>query len=227
MVTFSAYFQFKLPTQISFGKKRANFQVYSGSVLKQEKLKLRLKILEEGIKHVSSLSNDSNAIIELIKTGKATNIIGFLTSNGGVRKRSSSNPRASTFGTSPLQQPTAEHEKASGGSRQGNSARKKNAYGENMLRRSLWAARSRDVDSGEKETTEVKENSSNGDDRKAPAELIKKESGNEEPQDKSDCEDVVSGLPYDKIQKEVINLRKLCEVKENYLNDKDHEIQVK
>lgn len=39
-------------------------------------------------------------------------------------------------------------------------------------------------------------------------------------------EDTVSGFLYDKIQKEVINLRKLCEVKDGNLNTKDEEIKV-
>lgn len=195
--------------------------VSSDSVLIQEKLKLRLKILEAGIKQqVSSLSTNPNAITVSTKTKKASNILGFLTSNGGVKKRSTSNPRASTFSISPLQQPTAELENVSCEEKQANSFGKKNASGENVLRKSLWGSRSRVVHSGEKENTEV-------DDRKVPAELKTKEGGNEEPKDKSDSEDMVSGFLYDRIQKEVINLRKLCEARENYLNAKDHEIQVK
>ena len=38
--------------------------------------------------------------------------------------------------------------------------------------------------------------------------------------------DVVSGFLYDKLQKEVINLRKYCEVKDSSLQAKDDEIKV-
>ena len=38
--------------------------------------------------------------------------------------------------------------------------------------------------------------------------------------------DVVSGFLYDRLQKEVINLRKSCEIKESNLYTKDEEIKV-
>ncbi|KAK6124535.1 hypothetical protein DH2020_041720 [Rehmannia glutinosa] len=41
-----------------------------------------------------------------------------------------------------------------------------------------------------------------------------------------DCEDMVSGFLYDRLQKEVINLRKSCDMKESTLNSKDEEIKV-
>lgn len=40
-------------------------------------------------------------------------------------------------------------------------------------------------------------------------------------------DDIVSGFLYDKLQKEVICLRKFCETKESALNTKDEEIKVK
>lgn len=43
----------------------------------------------------------------------------------------------------------------------------------------------------------------------------------------SDIDDIVSGFLYDKLQKEVICLRKFCETKESALNTKDEEIKVK
>lgn len=43
----------------------------------------------------------------------------------------------------------------------------------------------------------------------------------------SDNDDIVSGFLYDRLQKEVICLRKLCETKEFALNTKDEEIKVK
>jgi len=40
-------------------------------------------------------------------------------------------------------------------------------------------------------------------------------------------DDIVSGFLYDKLQKEVICLRKFCETKESVLSTKDEEIKVK
>ncbi|KAH7518263.1 hypothetical protein FEM48_Zijuj09G0153000 [Ziziphus jujuba var. spinosa] len=146
----------------------------------KEKLNLRLKTLEEGLKHVSRLI-----------------------------KRSTSQPRASTFGkTSPLQQPNVEIETATGELKRANSFRKKYSSGENMLKRSLWATKSKVVDS----------------------EAKTKGSGNEESPNQgttnSDSEDMVSGFLYDRLQKEVISLRKIFEVKKNHLNAKDQEIKM-
>ncbi|KAM3707570.1 hypothetical protein ACJW31_02G034800 [Castanea mollissima] len=62
----------------------------------KDKLKLRLKIIEEGLKDSSSFSVNPNRFCKSPKTEKSSNIFGFLTSNGGLRKRSTSQPRAST-----------------------------------------------------------------------------------------------------------------------------------
>ncbi|XP_015878786.1 microtubule-associated protein 70-5 [Ziziphus jujuba] len=199
----------------------------------KEKLKLRLKTLEEGLKHVSSFSANPNAFCASQKTEKSSNILSFLTSNGGLIKRSTSQPRASTFGkTSPLQQPNVEIETATGELKRANSFRKKYSSGENMLKRSLWATKSKVVDSGEKENKEIKENTKNNDNNNttASAEAKTKGSGNEESPNQgttnSDSEDMVSGFLYDRLQKEVISLRKIFEVKENHLNAKDQEIKM-
>lgn len=101
-----------------------------------------------------------------------------------------------------------------------------------MLKRSLWATKSKVVDSGEKENKEIKENTKNNDNNNttASAEAKTKGSGNEESPNQgttnSDSEDMVSGFLYDRLQKEVISLRKIFEVKENHLNAKDQEIKV-
>nr|XP_048317773.1 microtubule-associated protein 70-5-like isoform X2 [Ziziphus jujuba var. spinosa] len=199
----------------------------------KEKLNLRLKTLEEGLKHVSSFSANPNAFCASQKTEKSSNILSFLTSNGGLIKRSTSQPRASTFGkTSPLQQPNVEIETATGELKRANSFRKKYSSGENMLKRSLWATKSKVVDSGEKENKEIKENTKNNDNNNttASAEAKTKGSGNEESPNQgttnSDSEDMVSGFLYDRLQKEVISLRKIFEVKENHLNAKDQEIKM-
>lgn len=197
-------------------------------------MKLRLKTLEDGLKHVSSYSVNSSAFCGSPKTEKSSNFLSFLTSNGGLRRRSTSQPRGSTFGkTFPLQQPNVENETVVGELRRANSLRKKYSSGESMLKRSLWATKSKVVDSGEKENKEVNENTNTNenDDTKVSAGLKTRITDNEESQNRvttnSDNEDTVSGFLYDRLQKEVINLRKLFEVKENDLNAKDQEIKVR
>ncbi|KAE7995227.1 hypothetical protein FH972_000048 [Carpinus fangiana] len=151
----------------------------------KDKLKLRLKIIEEGLKDVTSFSVNPNRFCGSPKTEKSSNFFGFLTSNGGLRKRSTSQPRASTISrSSPLQQPNVEPETAHVAAelKQANSLKKKYASGENMMRK--------------------------------------------DPQNKGNNEDVVSGFLYDRLQKEVINLRKLCEVKNSTLNAKDEEVKM-
>ncbi|KAF2288832.1 hypothetical protein GH714_016306 [Hevea brasiliensis] len=200
----------------------------------KDKLKLRLKTLEEGLKHVSSFS------VNFTKPAKTSNILGFLTSNGGLRKRSTSQPRASTISRGiPLQQPNIENENtiAGGELKQADSFKKKYCYAENKLRNSLWSSRSKIIDSNGKENTELKANTYanidmyKNDDTTISTELKNKAGGNEDLHCKRstnpECEDVVSGFLYDRLQKEVINLRKICEAKDSSLDAKDKEIQVK
>lgn len=184
----------------------------------QDKLKLRLKIIEEGLKDSSSFLVNPKRFCKSPKTEKSSNIFGFLTSNGGLRKRSTSQPRASTVSiSSPLQNPIVEKETGNVTLelKQANNLKKKYASGENMLKKSIWASRSKVVDSNEKENTDNDETTASPE--------RKSKSG---PQNKGSNEDVVSGLLYDRLQKEVINLRKLCDVKESTLNTKDEEIKV-
>ncbi|KAK7859961.1 microtubule-associated protein 70-5 [Quercus suber] len=188
----------------------------------KDKLKLRLKIIEEGLKDSLSFSVNPNRFCKSPKTEKSSNIFGFLTSNGGLRKRSTSQPRASTVSiSSPLQNPIVENETANVTLelKQANNLKKKHASGENMLKKSIWPSRSKVVDSNEKENTD-------NDETTASPERKSKSGGDEDPQNKGSNEDVVSGLLYDRLQKEVINLRKLCDVKESTLNTKDEEIKV-
>lgn len=206
----------------------------------KEKLKLRLKTLEEGLQHVSSFSVNPNASCGSPKPGKTSNILGFLTSNGGIRKRSASQPRGSTISrSSPFQQPNIETENANAAGIQNRADcfKKKSGSGENLLRKGMWVSRSKVVDSGGKENAEVKTNTDsyidkhkNNDTTTSSAETKNKVGGNEDLQNKggtiSSSEDVVSGFLYDRLQKEVINLRKYCETKESNLNAKDQEIQM-
>ncbi|XP_039060242.1 microtubule-associated protein 70-5-like [Hibiscus syriacus] len=166
----------------------------------KEKFKLRLKILEDGLKHVPCLSP---------KPAKSSNILGLLTSSSGLRKRSTSQPRGSTVSSSPFQ-PSIEIETANAGTKQGGSLKNRAAPEENMVRKSLWASRCKVADSSEKENAETKVNTDLKDG------------------DTADCgaEDMVSGYLYDRLQKEVINLRKFCEAKESSLNAKDEEIKM-
>ncbi|KAF9679415.1 hypothetical protein SADUNF_Sadunf06G0012800 [Salix dunnii] len=205
----------------------------------KEKMKLRLKTLEEGLKHVSSFSVSPNASCGSPKPGKTSNILGFLTSNGGIRKRSTSQPRGSTISrSSPLRQPNivTENANAVGIQNRADSFKKKCGSGESLLRKSMWMSRSKVVDSGGKENAEVKTNTDSyidkhkRNDTAISAETNITVGGSEDLQNKgvtiSSSEDVVSGFLYDRLQKEVINLRKCCETKECSLNAKDQEIQM-
>ncbi|KAK8585261.1 hypothetical protein V6N13_139195 [Hibiscus sabdariffa] len=177
----------------------------------KKKFKLRLKILEDGLKHVSGISSNPNA-----SQGSPSNILGFLTSSSGLRKRSTSQPRASTIiSSSPPQ-------------------RARSASGENMLRKKLWASRCKLADSNEKENAEMKVKRERDipeyGDTKGSVEIknngisngLSENRGNVD----SHAEDMVSGFLYDRLQKEVINLRKCCEAKDSSLNTKDEEIKM-
>ncbi|XP_024022294.1 microtubule-associated protein 70-5 [Morus notabilis] len=147
----------------------------------KEKFKLRLKTLEDGLKDVSSFSNNTSAFCGSPKTEKSSNILGFLTSTGGLRKRSTSQPRGSTLSRNTLlQQPNLDNEITN----------------------------------------------TNNSDTIVSGELKSKGSaGDTEAATNSDGEDMVSGFLYDRLQKEVISLRKFCEAKENDLSAKDQEIK--
>ncbi|KAL5838861.1 hypothetical protein ACOSQ3_016030 [Xanthoceras sorbifolium] len=207
----------------------------------KDKLKVRLKTLEEGLKHVSSYSANSNAFCGSPKAAEksSNNILGFLTTGSGLRKRSTSQPRGSTINrNSLLQQPNIENGtvNASSGLKRADSFKKKYASGE-LLRKGMWASRSKVADSSGKENTEVKANTDNNvdnckddDDTTVSAEVKNKGGVNEASQNKDnvnpDGEDIVSGFLYDRLQKEVISLRKLCESKDSGLNAKDQEIKM-
>ncbi|XP_021831698.1 microtubule-associated protein 70-5-like [Prunus avium] len=101
-----------------------------------------------------------------------------------------------------------------------------------MLKKSLWASRSKVVDIGEEENTEMKANNdtNKNDDRMVAAEIEAQAGGNEDSPNKistsCDNEDMVSGFLYDRLQKEVLNLRRHCEAKESDMNAKDQEIKM-
>ncbi|KAL4585351.1 hypothetical protein LXL04_009970 [Taraxacum kok-saghyz] len=178
----------------------------------KEKVKLRLKTLEDGLKHSSCRSP---------KIDKSNHFFGILSSNGG-RKRSTSQPRASSATSIEM--------------RRVNSLNKKQNSGDNLVRKSLWASRSKVVDRGEKENSDMILENTSGmnldkfmDDRSTVLRgRAAASGGGEERQDKNAArsftdDDVVSGFLYDKLQKEVIGLRKFCEMKDDCLNEKDVE----
>ncbi|KAG2395620.1 Microtubule-associated protein [Vigna angularis] len=144
----------------------------------KDKLKLRLKTVEEGLKHFSNSSNSGSA--------KAENIL-----------------------------------------------RKKCGSAENMLKKGIWASRNKVVDSDEKENkmqVNAGINSNKRSDEREAAQ-IKTAVEDDEDSKSNSCNDlgtndVVSGFLYDKLQKEVINLRKSCEIKESSLQTKEEEIKM-
>ncbi|KAG2263938.1 hypothetical protein Bca52824_071017 [Brassica carinata] len=132
----------------------------------KERLKLRLKTIEDGLK--GSISQTTT------KTEKSGKILGFLTSGGGggSKKRSSSQPRGSITGRiHALNQPT-----------------------------------NRAAETDGKENSKISANGLADQDAKG--------------------EDMVSGFLYDRLQKEVIALRKVCESKEGTINAKNEEIKM-
>ncbi|XP_058196837.1 microtubule-associated protein 70-5 [Rhododendron vialii] len=202
----------------------------------KDKLKMRLKTLEEGLKNVSPFSISPNAFRGSPKPEKSTHTFGFLSTNNGQKKRSTSQPRTSgIWKRSPLQQPNLEDETtiAAGEPKEVNNLKKKHGSGENFLRRSLWASRSKVVDSGEKENKEMSRNSLvnvdtfEDNETAVSGDITINNAGNEASQIKeSENDDMVSGFLYDRLQKEVITLRRFCEVKDSTLNTKDEEIKM-
>ncbi|KAK6917865.1 Microtubule-associated protein 70 [Dillenia turbinata] len=124
----------------------------------KEKLKLRLKTLEDGLK---SLSCSPNALCTSPKFEKSNHILGFLSSNVGLRKMSTSLPRASTTQTSSSpQQPKTETATVNdtGEVKHVSSLKKKGVSGENLLKKSLWAAKTKILHDVEKKNTGMKAN---------------------------------------------------------------------
>ncbi|XP_051124703.1 microtubule-associated protein 70-5-like isoform X2 [Andrographis paniculata] len=182
----------------------------------KEKLKVRLKTLEEGLKHVPTFSINSNGSP---RNEKSSNFFGILSTNMRTKKRSTSQPRASAVAKSSMQLSDGKTEFAS-----------RNSSGDNLLKK-RWASRSKVVDNNEKENAEMNKNGicSDGDGR-GMDNGNGVNGGNKEMKDSEiadiDGEDVVSGFLYDRLQKEVKNLRKSCESKDSALNSKDEEIKI-
>ncbi|KAI9126808.1 hypothetical protein K1719_002404 [Acacia pycnantha] len=176
----------------------------------KDKLKLRLKTLEEGMKNFSSYPMNSAAASRSPKVEKS-NIFGFLATSGALRKRSTSQPRASSVGSSLFHQTNIKINTRYGSS-------------ENGMKKGIWASsRSKVADSGEKENeTLTLMDNVNGNNSNVDEEPKCQGSG----EVGGDNDDVVSGFLYDKLQKEVISLRKHCEAKDSSLQAKDEEIKM-
>ncbi|KAK1424505.1 hypothetical protein QVD17_19835 [Tagetes erecta] len=169
----------------------------------KEKVKLRLKTLEDGLKQSTFGSP---------KHEKSIHLFGILSSNGG-RKRSTSQPRGSSISS---RKPDAESD-----TKQVDSGNKRYPNGENLMRKGLWASRSKVVDRDEKENDARIIGNASG------MKFDKfKDEGRMTTNAFADDDDVVSGFLYDKLQKEVISLRKFIEMKDSSLNAKDEENKV-
>ncbi|ESW26033.1 hypothetical protein PHAVU_003G086000 [Phaseolus vulgaris] len=200
----------------------------------KDKLKLRLKTLEEGLKHFSSYPNILNVPCASPKAEKS-NILGFLTTSSDLRKRSTSQPRASRVGSSLFQQPNVKNNTdILAGNLKLGSPIKKYSTAENVLKKGMLASRSKVADNAEKENemqvnTDMTLNRCN-DEREAAEIKTTVNVDEEDPESKkpygSGRDDVVSGFLYDKLQREVINLRMSCETKDSSLQSKDEEIKM-
>ncbi|KAK9152404.1 hypothetical protein Syun_010713 [Stephania yunnanensis] len=162
-----------------------------------------------------------------------------ISDNAGLRKRSSSQPRGSVCAnkSSPLNQPNlgTETPNVPGQLKRVNSLKSKYGNGENLVRKKLWASsRSKVVDSTGKENSEMEANSNlnlnryAGDEVDTGGETKSKDELNAQNNRSiyADGEDLISGFLYDRLQREVISLRKSCEDKEGTLNAKDDEIKI-
>ncbi|CAL5184018.1 unnamed protein product [Lathyrus oleraceus] len=184
----------------------------------KDKLKLRLKTLEEGLK---KFSINSNAFSES-PTDDRSNVLSFVTNNGGLRNRSTSQPRGSTVGSTLFQKANIKGnmDSVSGNRKPAIVAKLKYGSTENVFKKGIWASRNKFSDGGEKEN-EMQVNTSS----------VKTSVDVDEDSKSNSCndlgsKDVVSGFLYDKLQKEVINLRKSCETKDSNLHTKEEEIKM-
>ncbi|CAN1336987.1 Microtubule-associated protein 70-5 [Linum perenne] len=183
-----------------------------------QKLKDKLVISERTAKAEAQLKDKFKLRLTTLEEGlkhkssmspkhdKHGSILGFLTSNAG--------------------QPNIGTEK-----RESDSSERKHNSTENMMRKSLWAARSMVVGSSGKENEEGKANADTNADKNRKDNIntaftATNEEVNEKGNADPGAEDVVSGFLYDKLQKEVTYLRRACEVKDDGLNAKDQQIQI-
>ncbi|KZV51805.1 Microtubule-associated protein 70-5 isoform 1 [Dorcoceras hygrometricum] len=141
----------KLKDKLSISERTAN-----AAAQVKDKLRLRLKTLEEGLRNVPGVLNKT----ESPKTVKTGNLFGILSSDDRTKKISTSLPRASAIGKGSVQ--TRDEEQASISTaeiNQVNGLKKKYPSGERLLRKSLWASRNKIIDdNSEKENTKANSN---------------------------------------------------------------------
>lgn len=184
---------------------------------------MRLKTLEEDLNHSSS------------SKAEKSNIIRSPTASGGPKNRSTSQPRASAIGSPLFQQTNIKNNTntVGGNLKLESPIKMKYTSTEHMLKKRIRTSRSKVADSGEKENeiqvnTDMKLNQFNAE---SEAEEIKtivyvnEDFQSKKPND-SCSDDLVSGFLYDRLQREVIKLRKSCETKDSSLQAKDEEIKV-
>ncbi|KAL1537235.1 microtubule-associated protein 70-5-like [Salvia divinorum] len=199
----------------------------------KEKLKLRLKTLEEGLKNASSFSIDTNGSP---KNAKSSNFFGILSSNTRTKKRSTSQPRGSTIAKSAIQMLDEKQTTVNAETKPVNGLKTKNPTSESLLKKSLWASRNKVIDDSGKENAETNKIAISYDKIHNKDEVT--EMGNRTGVTGSnkgtkgleigniDDEDMVSGILYDRLQKEVIHLRKSSDIKDSTLHSKDEEIKL-
>ncbi|KAL3519276.1 hypothetical protein ACH5RR_017425 [Cinchona calisaya] len=203
----------------------------------KDKLKLRLKTLEDTLKYASNLPVNPSTDGGSSKPEKTNNLFGILSSNAGLEKRSNSQPRVSIV-RSPDDKSSAEKinnnnfaEKV----KETSTIKKKHAS-QNLLRKRLWTNQNKVIDNSEKENKDVQENSVvdviiSDDNEIQESGNIKRKSGDNQDakstaRANTENADVVSGFLYDRLQKEVLSLRKSCEAKDSNLNAKDEGIKM-
>ncbi|GAU38967.1 hypothetical protein TSUD_378430 [Trifolium subterraneum] len=175
----------------------------------KDKLKLRLKTLEEGLKKFPFNSNAFSGT----PTADKSNILSFVTNNGGLRNRSTSQPRGSTVGSTLFQKQNIKGniDSIAGNRKPGSITKMKYSSTENVLKKGIWASRNKFSDSGEKEN-EMQVNTGmnlNKFDGEREAGDVKTSVDVDEDSKSNSCNDfgsndVVSGFLYDKIQKEML-----------------------
>jgi hypothetical protein len=177
----------------------------------QEKYQLRLKVLEDGLRGPSSGSGRppmegksmSNGPSRRLSLGGADNM-SRVSPNGVFARRSPSfNSRTSTSSSLILKHAKGTSRSFDGGTRSLDRG-KILGHGPHSLNRS----------------TDVVKDCETTDNWKGNAEEKSSETTN------SDSSDMVSGVLYDMLQKEVVSLRKACHEKDQSLKDKDDAIEV-
>ncbi|KAK1395453.1 Microtubule-associated protein 70-5 [Heracleum sosnowskyi] len=194
-----------LKDKLAVSERRANTEAQL-----KDKLKLRLKTLEEGLKSTTSVSVDHKASFGIPKPGNCSSIENI---SSGERMRSVSQPRASSINRH-APKPVLEKEL-----KRVNSLKMRYGFGELLVRKGLWSSRNKvgNIDDLERakmgrenndvNIDNIKENGSEVLDVVEPYVRVK-----EDPESITGLnpqkDDLVSGFLYDKLQKEVICLRK-------------------